>query len=192
MPFFTFIFLLKSLSTNVDSRLQTRSTDGSPLVELPPRTDCFVKVREPAHSHETYINRWLEATAASLLERYGRVDVRVLAQIMQLRIVTSSGALLSLERVNEAQKLLARQDLQASGGAVDEFRQLSVRSAILEFKRHSHLSEVILQELTWLQNGTPSLCAHIAEDHARNLCTLHATTRYVRAVVSLSLDPTEV
>lgn len=118
-------------------------------------------MQEPADSHETYINRWLEATAASLLERFGRVDVRVFAQIMQLRIVASSGALLSLERVNEAQKLLARQDLQASGGAVDEFRQLSVRSAILEFKRNSHLSEVILQELTWLQNGTPlSLCTY--------------------------------
>ena len=138
-----------------DSRLQTRPTDGSPLVELPPRTECYVAVQESPNSHETFINRWLEATAASLLEKLGRVDLRVLAQKEQLRRVASSGALLSLQRVNEAQKLLAREDLQAVGGADDEFRQLSIRCAILAFKRNHHLSEIVLHELAWLQNGTP-------------------------------------
>mmetsp|Transcript_27766 Transcript_27766/g.60881 ORF Transcript_27766/g.60881 Transcript_27766/m.60881 type:complete len:1570 (-) Transcript_27766:206-4915(-) len=136
------------------SRLQTRVADGSPLVDLPPRTETFVAVKELQYSSETFINRWLEATAAKLLERLGRVDARVLGQILQLRKVVSSGALLSLERVNEAQQLLSREDLQASG-PVDTFQQLSIRAAILEFKRNSHMSAVVLQELTLMQTGAP-------------------------------------
>lgn len=127
-----------------------------------------MEVRESPDSHETFINRWLEATAASLLEKLGRADLRVLAQVRQLERVASSGALLSLQRINEAQKLLAREDLQASGGPVDEFRQLSIRSAILEFKRNQHLSEVVLQELTWLQSGIPlSSCTYCRGPRAK-------------------------
>jgi hypothetical protein len=151
--------LLSAISIR-HSRLQTRVSDGSPLVDLPARTESFVAVREPSRSSESFINRWLEATAANLLDRFDRIDARVLGQIFQLRKVASCGALLDLKRVDAALDFLSREDLRASGPA-DEFRQLSVRAATLEFKRNAHLSTVILSELKSLQTGMPlSACSY--------------------------------
>jgi len=150
------------------SRLQTRESDGSPMVALPPRKEFFVAIRRPSNSSETFISKWLEATAANLLDRLGRPDVRIFAQVLQLRRVASSGALLSLESVEKAQKFLLNKGGQSSNPSGDEFRQLSVRAATLEYKRNSQFSGGILQELQWLQNGTPiSSCFFCLKPRAR-------------------------
>jgi hypothetical protein len=76
--------LMKAVSMR-HSRMQTRISDGSPLVDLPPKTEQFLAITMNPHSSDSYVNRWLECSAASLLTTMGRVDVQVMAQIVRLR-----------------------------------------------------------------------------------------------------------
>ena len=88
------------------SRLQQRISDGSPLVNLPPRTEYYVPVDMDPLSSEAYVCRWLEATARDLLCRLGRVDIRILGQMGVQRKAASSAQLLVLENINDAQEAL--------------------------------------------------------------------------------------
>jgi len=123
------------------SRLQVREADGSPLVDLPDRLEQFVSIKmedENISSSDEFVCRWLEATAANLLNRLGRVDVRIMGQVLLLRQAASSGALLSLERVNEAQASLLSEEKVSNKKfehPIKKIRRLDVRAATLECKR---------------------------------------------------------
>ena len=130
------------------SRMQIRS-DGSPLVELPPRDETFVAVTADSRSSSVYVNRWVEAAASKLLVQFNRFDVKLCSLITKLRQLTTSPARLldnaSLEQMDAV--LSESASLSASGVSDEclEIKQVCLLDAIEE--KQVKKDSAVLQEL---------------------------------------------
>lgn len=174
------------------NRLQLR-LDGSPLVELPPRTEAYVTVTMDSSSSHAYVNRWVEAAAVKLLQGFSRFDVRVTGLIMMLQqLVTTPTRLLeeaSREQMDDVLSKLASFAATNAGHANLEIRQVDLRTAIVERKQDID-SSVLQSSSSWRKMAAAALHrAFIARCHGLNLPTRDVCTHCVSDVVKRCSPP---
>ena len=179
--------LMKAVSMR-HSRLQTH-LDGSPLVNLPPRTEEYVAVTPDSNSSSVYVNRWVEALASQLLASLNRFDVRVYSAITKLRQLTSSPGILldqaSLLQINDLLSTVAA----LPGDENLNIEQLSLHAAIAQRKNNNDCP--VLQELILLStNGTKALspCLFCKRDRLRPAYTRCNHALCVGCCLSLLAD----
>ncbi|CAB9513385.1 Uncharacterized ATP-dependent helicase C17A2.12 [Seminavis robusta] len=141
------------------SRMQNRRVDGSPLVELPPRTEEFVAITEDSSSSYSYINCFVAAMAVKILRRFDRFDVRVTGFITKLRQFSSCPSLLvdETENADDFLSQLATLATTKAENTMGGIRQISLRQAIISRKNNK---DAVLQELILLARDGPSALTH--------------------------------